>query len=265
MRRLASIVKTTSIALITGLGIFVGTPNPAPAVMLTGQVLPPTWAFGSPQRPFINGCSDVDPRRCFGHFGLGGLSDVLDYRNVGQAITTEISFAEGAAPPPAAFVFGRRETAYERNGDWWNLTIPTARWLGLGPNGGIVYYMRDPDDGIFFGDAIAFGNIGGAAHILVASNNSDTPDPTLPPDFTAMVSSFFDVFFDIPDGTFNQDTLNNAFPLPTGEQCTPGVDGCVGVDVLAALPSFIPEPSSLAILGAALAGAGLARRRRRLA
>jgi hypothetical protein len=243
-------------------------PAPGSAAQLRGFTTAPTWAFGSPQRPFISGCLDADPRACFGHFGLGPLSDVLDYRNVGQRTTIEISYADTARPPPPANVFGRRETAFERRGDWWNLTIPTARWLGLGPNQGIRYFLRDGDDRRrIFGDEIAYANIRGAAHILFASDNSDSPDASLPnfnSEFPA--ASFFDVFVDVSLDNFDQNTLNRAHMLPDARECTPGVDGCVADDPSQTPPTFlaeIPEPSSLALLATALAAVAVRRRRAR--
>ncbi len=234
-------------------------PPPASAAMLTGFTVGPNWAFGAPQRPLLAVCSDRDPIPCVGHFGLGPLSDVLDIGFVGVPVYTEASLNEAG---PRRFVFGRLETGNERNADWWNLTIPNARWAF---NAGFRWRDGDEPAGVRASDAIVFMNIGGAAHMLWASNNSDDPLADLPSDFADTVnnngfsvSSFFDIF---PDINFGNDAFTDPATgqnlLPTMQQCT---DPACTQNLGDPLPTFVPEPGSPGLVLGALVALGLAGR-----
>src|SRR5713226_2584948 len=117
-----------SLCTLLGTALFSSMLNPASAAQLTGSTVAPNWALGSPQRPTIRGCSDVIGFACGGAFGLGALSDVLDF-SLQTRGTTEASLSENMR----FNVFGRLETGNESIGDWWNLWIPNARWVGFGP------------------------------------------------------------------------------------------------------------------------------------
>jgi hypothetical protein len=215
--------------------------GPAAAAQLTGFTVAPNWAFGSPQPVLLFGTptSDVDPFRVFGHFGLGGLSDVLDVGFIGVPVATEASFSENAR----LRVFGLLEAGNERLNDWWDLTIPNARFLF-----NRVFNLFDFDDARV-GDRIVFRNIGGRAHIRWGSNNSDDTSD-LPADFVAADADITDVVDVTDDG-------NGKFSLP-------GIPGMEQIDAFDAttLPTFnVPEPASLLLLGPAI-GALLLRRAR---
>jgi peptide/nickel transport system substrate-binding protein len=104
------------------------------------------------------------------------------------------------------FVFGLLEAGNERLGDWWDLTIPNARFLF-----NRAFNMIDADD-VRIGDRIVFQNVGGRAHIRWSSNNSDDLSD-LPADFVAATSSVTDVVDVSDDGSGN-------FSLPG----TPGME-----------------------------------------
>jgi hypothetical protein len=235
------------------------TASAADAQMLRGRTVAPNWAFGSPQPVFIRGCSDVDIAaiRCFGSFPVGPLSDVLRIRFLGRPVGTEAALKETA---PRLRVLGRLYAGNEAQGDWWNLWIPTARWVGLGPNAGIAWWMRDAGDGNFFGDVIVYANINNAAHILWASNDSPDPSNVFPVDFLGTLGGLTldEHFIDTPDGNFDQ---TNA-PPPQSLDCTTD-PACTPTGDFEDLAT-VPEPSTALLLGGGLAGLLAYVRRRRM-
>lgn len=253
--------KTSELAtgILLGIAVFSNLSTPAGAAELKGFTVAPNWALGSPQRPIIRGCSDVIGFACNGAFGLGPLSDVLDIVLAGRNTYTQASFSENQR----LNALGRLEAGNEAIGDWWNLWIPNARWVGFGPNAGIVWFLRDRND-VGFGDAIAYVNINNAAHILWASNNSDEATATLPADFlstlaglglTPMNSNTVTIN---NDGTF--DTTNAPLPSGGSQDCTTD-PACTPTGDFMALSDATPEPSTLFLLGAGLAGLAAYRRR----
>jgi hypothetical protein len=268
--------KNLVVAISLGFGVIASSVprNSAHAAPVFGSTLAPNWALGVPQRPFIGMCSDF-PGACFGNFGLGPESDVLNVYWAGTPAIVQASLNEAANQ----FVFGRLETANEGAGLWWDLTVPNAVWLGLAPGAGIVYYLNDGSAPAGFAtDAIAFANTGpgGLAQIWWASV-FDPPDFTLlPPDFVIDVGTFtaFDVtsagngsglFSESSFNPPNMDPCNPSDPNLTGSSTATAL--CLQDDAVALangplLPTFVPEPGSLAILGTALAGFTWLRRRK---
>ena len=249
-----------SLCMLLGTALSSSMLNPASAAELRGSTVAPNWALGSPQHPTIRGCSDVIGFACFGAFGLGALSDVLDF-SLPTRGTTEASLSENQR----FNVFGRLETGNESIGDWWNLWIPNARWVGLGPNAGIGWFLRDPGD-INFGNAIAYVNINNAAHILWASNNSDEATATLPADFLALLASLGvtpgsgNTVNTNADGTF--DTTIAQLPMGGSQDCTTD-PACTPTSDFQPLAT-VPEPYTGLMLGTGLLGlAGYRYRRNR--
>ncbi len=251
-------VSWFSILLVTA--GFLSIPKPAEAAQLRGATIAPNWTLGSPQPVFIRGCSDADAfgLSCLTTFGIGPVSDDLRINLLGRPVGTEASLAENAR----INVFGLLETGNETLGDWWNLWIPNARWVGLGANAGIGYLLSDPGD-VRVGDAIAYVNINNAAHILWASNNSDEASATLPADFLTLFNSLVPNPVNVNtnmDGSYDQTMV----PLPTngGMDCTTD-PLCTPTSDFLPVPSSVPEPGSFLL--AAIGLIGLARYRRQTA
>ena len=247
-------IKVLGLLVPLGVALLSSMPNEATAAQLRGFTIAPNWALGSPQTPRILAPSDVDPFRVFGHFGLGPLSDVLDF-SLATRGTTEASLSENQR----LFVRGLLEAGNEQLGDWWNLWIPNARWVGFGANGGVGFYGFDGDDPFpLVGDAIAYVNIGNAAHILWASNNSEDTSG-LPADFVAELTTLGVTPTDVTaaDGMF--DSMTN-IPTPNMLDCTSD-PACTPTGDFAALPS-IPEPATLTLIGTGLLGLAFGHRRR---
>jgi hypothetical protein len=244
-------------------------PNGARAAPVLGSTLAPNWNLGIPQRPFIGMCSDF-PGACFGNFGLGPQSDVLNIFWAGTAAIVQASLREG---PGQQFVGGLLESADESAAEWWDLTVPNTVWVGIPLGFGVVYYLNDGSQPAgFASDAIAFANTGpgGLAQIWWASVY-DPPDTTLlPVDFQIDVALF------TPEdltGSHNFDPASFSPQIPDAQPCNPddpnltGTSSttlaCIADDALAGprLPT-VPEPGTVVLFVTGLLGMGTMVRRR---
>jgi len=80
-------IKNSAFGIPLAIAALLGILNQAGAAQLRGFTVAPDWSLGSPQVPGIRLCSDIETF-CTGSFGLGGLSDVLDFtlrRRIGTA------------------------------------------------------------------------------------------------------------------------------------------------------------------------------------
>lgn len=219
---------------------------------LTGSTIAPNWAFGSPQTPSIRLCTTVGGRACSGAFGLGPLDSVFDFSLIGRQTTTEASFAA----LERLRALGLLESGNDGIGDWWNLTIPNAVWLGSAAYN--LFTTNQPPGTV--SDAIAFVNIGGLAHILWANGVDPINFNLLPPDYLNEIASLgltpTDVFSS--NGFFD----NQLVQLPKIEECDGNFDSAIcNQDLPGQLPGQIPEPLTLGLFCAGLLGLGALRRR----
>ena len=231
-------------------------PLPNASQQLSGYTISPNWAFGSPQTPAVSLCTTVGGTTCSGSFNLGPLDSVFDFCLASAGSCTEASFAA----IQQLYALGLLESGDDGAGDYWNLTIPNAVWLGSAS-----YNLLTPNQPPgTVADSITFANIGGLAHILWANGTDPAGSLLLPSGYLDELDSLGLTPEDITalTGFFN----NADIPPPELEECTGNFSASICDQALVgdALPT-VPEPSSLPLLVAGLAGAvGVSVRRGRL-